>query len=116
MIQKEGLAMGAPTACLIAEFFLHNLENTHLAHLIEKRKFTEYFRYVDDILLIYDPDHTNIQDKTDDFNSLHSNINFTNELETNNKLNYLDISIHRTPTGWETSIYRKPTFTDSIIP
>jgi len=75
-----------------------------------------YFRYVDDILLIYDPDHTNIQDITDDFNSLHPNLKFTNELETNNKLNYPDITIHRTPTGWKTSIYRKPTFTDSIIP
>jgi len=29
---------------------------------------------------------------------------------------YLDITIHRTPTGWKTSIHRKPTFTDSIIP
>jgi len=108
--------MGAPTSGLIAEFFLQNLENTHLAHLTEKHKITGYFRYVDDILLIYYPDHTNIQDITDDFNSLHPNLKFTNELETNNKLNYLDITNHRTPTGWKTSIYRKPTFTDSIIP
>jgi len=40
MIQKEGLAMGAPTAGHIAEFFLHNPENTHLAHLTEKHKIT----------------------------------------------------------------------------
>jgi len=33
-----------------------------------------------------------------------------------NTLNYLDISIHRTPTKWKTSIYRKPTFTDTINP
>ena len=116
MIQNEGLAMGAPTAGLIAEFILHNLENTHLAHLTEKRKITEYFRYVEAILPIYIPDHTNTQDKTDDFNSLHSNITFTDELETNNKLNYLHISIHRTPTGWETSINRKHTFIETIIP
>jgi len=67
-------------------------------------------------LLIYDPDHTNIQVITNEFNSLHPNLKFTTELETNNKLNYLDITIHRTPTGWKTSIYRIPTFTDSIIP
>jgi len=30
-------------------------------------------------------------------------------------LNYLNITIHRTPKGWKTSIYRKPTFTDSLI-
>jgi len=28
----------------------------------------------------------------------------------------LDITINRTPTGWKTSINRKPTFTDTIIP
>jgi len=116
MIQKERLAMGAPTSSIIAEFFLQNLENIRLAHLTEKQKIAGYFRYVDEILLIYDPDHANIQDITNEFNSLHPNLKFTTELETNNKLNYLNITIHRTPTGWKTSIYRKPTFTDSIIP
>jgi len=43
MIQKEGLAMGAPTSGLIAEFFLQNLENIHLAHLTEKYKIAGYF-------------------------------------------------------------------------
>jgi len=107
--------MGAPTSGLIAEFFRQNLENIHLAHFTEKHKIAGYFRYVDDILLIYDPDHTNIQGITNDFNYLHPNLKFTTELETNNKLNYLDITIHRTPTGWKTSTYRKPAFTDSII-
>ena len=69
MIQKEGLAMGAPTSGLIAEFFLQNLENIHLAHIAEKHKITGYFRYIDDILLIYDSDHTNIQDIANDFNT-----------------------------------------------
>jgi len=36
--------------------------------------------------------------------------------ETNNKLNFLDVTIHRTPTNWKISIYRKPSFTDTIIP
>jgi len=37
-------------------------------------------------------------------------------MEANNKINYLDLSIHKTPTNWKTSIYRKPTFTNTIIP
>ena len=28
----------------------------------------------------------------------------------------LDITIQRTPTNWKTPIYRRPTFTDTIIP
>jgi hypothetical protein len=43
MIQKEGLAMGTPSSGLIAEFFLQNPENTHLAHLTKKHKITGYF-------------------------------------------------------------------------
>ena len=31
-------------------------------------------------------------------------------------LNYLDLSLHRTSTNIKTAIYRKPTFTDTIIP
>jgi len=38
------------------------------------------------------------------------------EIETNNKINSLDVTIHKTPTNWKISIYRKPTFTDTIIP
>ena len=40
----------------------------------------------------------------------------TSETERDHTLNYLDISIHRTPTGIRMAIYRKPTFTDTIIP
>ena len=41
---------------------------------------------------------------------------FTAETEANNRINYLDITIHRSPTNWLTSKHRKPTFTDTIIP
>jgi len=41
---------------------------------------------------------------------------FTAEPESNNQINFLDITIHKTPTKWTTSRYRKPSFTDSIIP
>ena len=41
---------------------------------------------------------------------------FTAEAESDNRINFLDITIHRTPTNWVISIHRKPTFTDTIIP
>jgi len=47
LIQKDGLAMGAPSSGLIAEFFLQNLEDTHLTQLLDKHNITAYFRYVD---------------------------------------------------------------------
>jgi hypothetical protein len=66
--------------------------------------------------VIFDSNHTTILTILDDFNTVHPKLIFTAEIETDNKINYLDITIHRAPTGWRTSIYRKPTFTDTIIP
>jgi hypothetical protein len=70
---------------------------------------------VDDILIIYDANHTDFN-ILHNFNTIHPQLKFTAEQETNNQLNYLDITIHRTPTNWDFAIYRKPTFTDNIIP
>jgi hypothetical protein len=108
--------MGAPSSSLIAEFFLQHTENTHLAHLSHKHRIIEYLRYVDDILLIFDQIHSGTQSILTDFNALHLNLHFTAEIERDNTINYLDISIHKTPHELRASIYRKPTFTDSIVP
>jgi len=89
--------MGTPTSGLISEFLLQNLEHLHLAHISNKHKIINYLRYVDDILLIFDSNHTNIQNILDDFNTIHPNLKFTAETETNNKINYLDVTIHKTP-------------------
>jgi hypothetical protein len=58
---------------------------------------------------------TDIQAILTDFNALHPKLHFTAETEVSNTLNYLDSSIHRTPMDLRTSIYRKPTFTATII-
>jgi hypothetical protein len=42
-------------------------------------------------------------------------MNFTAETESNNKLHFLDVTIHRIPTNCKISIYGKPSFTDKII-
>ena len=115
-IQKEGLAMGALTSGIIAEFFLQHLKDTHLIHLSKKHNIAAYFHYDDDILLIYDSDHTDTNNITNDFNKIHPNMKFTAETESDNRINFLDITLHRTPTNWVISIHRVPTFTDTIIP
>ena len=49
-------------------------------------------------------------------NNLHSKIKFTLEEESNNKLNYLDLTIKKNETNFEYAIYRKPSQTDLVIP
>jgi len=108
--------MGAPSSGLIAEIFLQHTEQKHLPHITHKHKIINYCRYVGDILIIFDSTHTNIQQILNEFNTLHPKLHFTTEMEKDQSLNYLDVSIHRTPTDINTAIYRKPTFTDTIIP
>jgi hypothetical protein len=73
-------------------------------------------RYVENILIIFDSNHSNILEITKDFNSLQPKLQFKAETEEEHALNYLDISINRTPTNLNAAIFRKPTFTDTIIP
>ena len=69
-----------------------------------------YKRFVDEIFLLFNsPSH--IQPFLDYLNSKHSNIKFTSEIETDNKLSVLDISITKSNNKFNTSIYRKPTHT-----
>jgi len=116
IIQKEGLVMGAPSSSILSEIFLQYAEHSHLPRLTQKHKIINYFRYVDDILLIYDSSQTNIQSILVDFNSIHPNLTFIEEIERENTLNFLDITIHKTRPNIKFSIHRKPTFTDTLIP
>jgi len=116
LIQEDGLTMGVPTSGLLAECFLQHLEHIHIPLQSDKHKIVRYFRYVDDILIIYDTNHSNVHNILDDCNTLHPKLKFTAEQETNSQLNFLDITIHRVPPNWEYAIYRKRTFTDTIIP
>ena len=108
--------MGAPSSSILSEIFLQHVEHLHLPRLTHKHKLTNYFRYIGDIPLIYDSSHTGIQSILNYFISLHTNLIFKEESETDNKLNFLDLSIHKTPPGIKNSIFRKPTFTDTLIP
>jgi hypothetical protein len=101
MIQNEGLAMGSPSSDLIAQMFLQHTEHIHLARLSAKHKITSYFRFVDDILIIFDHRQSSIQAILADFNTLHPNLHFTAETEEHNSINYLDMTVHRTHSNWK---------------
>jgi hypothetical protein len=105
--------MGAPTSGLLSEFFLQHLEQLHIPHLSSKHGIIKYFRYVDDIMIIYDTNHSDVQNILKDFNTIHPKLEFIAECEDNNQINFLDITINRTHTDWRIANYRKPTFTDN---
>jgi hypothetical protein len=89
--QNDGLAMGAPTSAVITEIFIQHLEHTKIIEILKEHHFIDYYRYIDDI--DYNAHTTNIDNTLADFNIMHPRIQFTIEKETDNKLNYLDITI-----------------------
>jgi hypothetical protein len=107
--QSEGLAMDVPTSALLSKLFIQQLEHNQIFHILKKHKTITYFRYVDDILILYNTNFTNINSTLSDFNSLHQKLQFTMENEHDNQLNYLDLTIKRTPKQLSFEIYRKPT-------
>ena len=107
--QTDGVAMGSPLGPTLANIFLCYYEEIWLSKCPQQFKPKYYQRYVDDIFLLFnDPSEVNKFEKY--MNSRHTNMNFTKEIENNNSLSFLDIRIDKTTNNFDTSIYRKPTF------
>jgi len=71
---------------------------------------------VDDLLIIYNDRKTDIEDLLYHFNNVTPKLNFTIENEMAGNINFLDLTIHRDINRFSIDIYRKPTYTDTIIP
>jgi hypothetical protein len=91
------------------------MEHTQIYPILIKQ-IIAYFRYVDDILIIYDQNKTSIDHTLEEFNKLQRTIKFTIEKEQQKSINFLDLLINRNEKKFQFSIYRKPTQTDIIIP
>ena len=111
--QNTGLAMGAPSSAILSEVYLQHLEHIKIIQIITQHNIG-YFRYVDNILMMYDENVTDIHEVHTAFNVLAPMIKFTIEKETDNNINFLDISIQNKGNKLLFNIYRKPTATDTI--
>ena len=76
----------------------------------QKSKPSTYFRYVDDIFAMFRNEEDSVNFFTQ-LNCLHPSLKLTFEKEKNNCLPFLDVNVEQIATGFETSVYRKPTFT-----
>ena len=106
--QTDGVAMGSPLGPSLANIFLCHHEKYWLENCPRQFSPEYYRRFVDDIFILFqDKDQVNKFDKY--LNSRHIKMNFTNEVEDDLSLNFLDILIKK-EQGFITSIYRKPTY------
>jgi len=115
-VQSEDLAMGAPISSILSEFYLQYLENSVIFNLLMNDNIEGHFRYVDDILIVYNESKTNIDHLLDQFSNLAPKLKFTIEKEVECTINFLDITISRDLELLSRDICRKPAYSDIIIP
>jgi hypothetical protein len=113
-MQSDGLAMGAPASSFLSEIFIQYLEHNYILRTLRKHN-TVYYRYVGDILIVYNCENTHINATRLQYNSLRRKLQFTIENEYNSRLNFLDLIIDRAQDHLQFGIYRKPTATDILI-
>ena len=109
--QIDGVAMGSPLGPALANICVGYYESK-LFNKISKP--TVYCRYVDDTFSLFHKE-TEFQKFLNCLNSLHPSLKFTNEIETNNSLPFLDVLVTKSDNKFITSVYRKPTFTGQYI-
>ena len=109
--QLDGVAMSSPLGPALANIFVGFHESRVFDNTIKPGV---YFRYVDDTFVIFSSelDCDCFHEKC---NMLYPALKFTVEKEQNNTLNFIDVLVEKERTGFLTSVYRKPTFTEQYI-
>ena len=110
--QHRGLAMGSPLSPILACLFMESLESSHFTNIIGHHN--TWLRYVDDILVIV-PRRTDLHDTLNRLNTVNPSIQFTLEIEQDGRLPFLDVLIMRQDSGYNFTVYRKPTDRDNHI-
>ena len=101
--------MGYVLGLIFSNFYMSNVKN-RIFNSIKKPPI--YLRYVDDILILsHNINKTNILQDTFQKNSV---LNFTHELNKNNKISILDVLIDtNNNNNFTTSTYKKPSSNNS---
>ena len=110
-VRKDEVAMGSPLAPVLAVIFMVELERVIIPKLSQHLQFWKH--YVDDTICF-------VRDGCQEFvlsclNSFHNSIQFTYEIERENKISFLDMLIIRNGQKIETRVYRKSANTDIYI-
>ncbi|VDQ01712.1 unnamed protein product [Trichobilharzia regenti] len=105
--QIDGVVMGSPLGPLLADIFMSKLQKQMQGMLGE---FMLYKRHLNDTLIIGN-NSKSIENFITLFNHMHPNIRMTSELESNNKLGFMDITMTRRDDGTiQRSIFRRHTW------
>ena len=109
--QNDGVAMGSPLGPVLAGIFMVELETRIMPTVTDN--ISHWRRYEDDTFLFIKKGY--VEHVLARLNSFHKNIQFTYELENQNKLPFLDVLLIRRGNKIETTVYRKSTNNDIYL-
>ncbi|XP_065573268.1 uncharacterized protein LOC136035407 [Artemia franciscana] len=112
-LQVKGLPMGTVLSPFLANFYMDFIEQSALHSFPLKHSL--WFRFVDDILAVWEHGQNSLKVFLAHLNSFDSNLQFTIELEDSGKLPFLDVLIIKNIPSLDFSIYRKPTHNDRYL-
>ena len=107
-LQIKGTAMGAKMAPAYANIFMDAIETSFLSS--SPLKPSIYFRYIDDIFLIWPDGNDPLAHFLEHANNIHQDIKFTHE-RSKTTLPFLDVSVQIAQNKIFTTLHKKPTAT-----
>ncbi|XP_054257628.1 uncharacterized protein LOC128982715 [Macrosteles quadrilineatus] len=111
--QDEGMAMGSPLSPIFANIFMEEFEQKALASARLKPRI--WWRYVDDTFVVFPHGDDKLNEFLEHLNSVSSSIKLTMEVESQNKLPFLDVCVEKHLNSLRTSVYRKKTHTGQYL-
>ena len=93
----------------LVNYFLSHYEKIWLERCPADIKPLFYRRYVDEIFELFESQDKLIKFR-DYFNGCHPNMSFSDEVERDGKLSFLDVNVLCEEGQFVTNVYRKPTF------
>ncbi|XP_075158011.1 uncharacterized protein LOC142231281 [Haematobia irritans] len=108
--QLKGMPMGSPASPIVADIIMEELLDEVFKNITKPPILT---KYVDDIFAIIKA--SEVDETLKALNSFNRQIQFTKELEQDNKLPYLDVIIHRQGNQLRLNWYQKPTASGRLL-
>ncbi|XP_054260153.1 uncharacterized protein LOC128984810 [Macrosteles quadrilineatus] len=105
--------MGSPLSPIFANIFMEEFEQKALASARLKPRI--WWRYVDDTFVVFPHGDDKLNEFLEHLNRVSSSIKLTMEVESQNKLPFLDVCVEKHLNSLRSSVYRKKTHTGQYL-